>query len=168
MANEYQYWSGKVTWCNVDRVDNFGRYSICFYPDTKAYNEIMKLKQEGLMNQVKKDDDGYYMNISRPTEFIQKTTGKHVPLPPPELLHSDGKTPLRNTAVGRGSDVTIKVEIRQYKTPQKRDAVAVRLESVRVDNLVPFEPGRDFPPAMKEVAKQAIGMDSAPKTEHPF
>jgi len=165
MANEYQYWSGKVTWCNVDRVDNFGRYSICFYPDTKAYNEIMKLKQEGLMNQVKKDDDGYFINISRPTEFIQKTTGKHVSIPAPLLLDKDGKTPMSGTAVGKGSDVTVKVEIRQYKTPQKRDAVAVRLESVRVDNLIPFEPARDFPPVQ---AKQAEGMATAPKGEHPF
>src|ERR1700719_3336767 len=55
--NERQYWSGKVSWCNVDRVDNFGRYSLTLYPDTKAYNEIMKLKQEGLQNVIKKDDD---------------------------------------------------------------------------------------------------------------
>ena len=165
MANEYQYWSGKVTWCYVDRLDNFGRYSICFYPDTQAYNEIMKLKQEGLMNAVKKDDDGYNINISRPTEFINKSTGKHVAIIAPLLLDKDGKTPMSGNAIGKWSDVTVKVEIRKYKTPQKRDGLAIRLESVRVDNLIPFEPSRDFPPAL---AKQAEGMATAPKSEHPF
>jgi hypothetical protein len=162
--NERQYWSGKVSWCNVDRLDNFGRYSLTLYPDTKAYNEIMKLKQEGLQNVIKKDDDGYYVNLSRPTEIRMKT-GKSMPLFPPELLDSDGKTPIKGTAVGKNSDVTVKVEIRRYKTPQQRDGVAVRLESVRVDNLVPFEPKRDFPPA---IAKQVAGLDTAPKSEHPF
>ena len=162
--NERQYWSGKVTWCNVDRVDNFGRYSLTLYPDTKAYNEIMKLKQEGLQNVIKKDDDGYYLNISRPVE-MQTRAGKAIPLLPPELLDCDGKTPLKGTAVGKGSEVTIKVEIRRYQTPRKTAGVAVRLESVRVDNLVPVEPKRDFPPAL---AKQVAGLDTAPRSIHPF
>jgi hypothetical protein len=160
--NERQYWSGKVTWCNVDRVDNYGRYSLTLYPDTKAYNEIMKLKQEGLQNVIKKDDDGYYVNISRPTE-VRTKSGKSIAMEPPVVIDLEGNNLAKK--IGKGSDVTVKVEIRRYKTPQQREGVAVRLESVRVDNLVPFEPSRDFPPA---IAKAVAGLDTAPKSVHPF
>jgi hypothetical protein len=160
--NERQYWSGKVSWCNVDRVDNFGRWSLTLYPDTKAYNEIMKLKQEGLQNVIKKDDDGYYLNISRPIEVRMKT-GKALALAPPVVIDSEGLNLAKK--VGKGSDVTVKVEIRRYKTPRNTEGVAVRLESVRVDNLVTFEPERDFPPA---IAKAVAGLDTAPKSVHPF
>lgn len=164
MANEFQFWSGKADWCFVDRLDNFGRYSVRLYPDTNAYNEIMKLKQEGLQNVIKKDDNGYYLNVSRPPE-IKMRNGATIALSAPELLDADGKTPIRGTMIGNGSDVTIKVEIRRYKTLQKKDALSARMVSVRVDNLVPVEPKRDFPPAL---AKAVAGLDTAPRSEMPF
>lgn len=164
MANERVYWSGKVgRFCFLDRLDNFGRWSTTFYPDNKAYNEIMQLKQEGLQNHVKKDDDGYYINLSRPTE-VGLRNGNRIPMAAPEILDKDGKTPIKGP-LGTGSDVTIKVEVRKYTSPQGRPGVSIRLESVRVDNLVPFEPQRDFPPAQ---AKLVAGLDKAPRSEAPF
>lgn len=151
------FWSGKVSFVNSATPDKFGRYGCKFHPNTSAYTEIMKLKQEGIMNVVKKDDDGYYINISRPSQMVSKS-GRVVALAAVELYDADGKTPYHGE-IGNGSDATLKVEVRRYKNPMGREGVAIRLVSIRLDNVIPIT-ADDFPPARKKIQE---GLDTAPK-----
>ena len=144
MPNEFVFWSGKIKFNNLYQIDKFNRYSVMFFPDNAAYNEIMLLKKEGLMNAVKMDDkggDGYYVNISRPSYITNNN--KSVPLAPPEIIDSEG-LPFKGQ-IGHGSDVTLKVEIRRYKKPTGGMGVSARLTSVRVDHLIEVEKNTEFP-----------------------
>lgn len=157
MPSETVFWSGKVSWVKAREIDRFGRYGCVFHPNSDAYNEIMVLKQEGLMNGIKKDDDGYYLNVSRPPSVNVKG-GKVISLGPIELLSEDGKTPYHGE-IGNGTDATLKVEIRRYNKPTGGPGVSIRLQSIRLDHLIPIT-SDDFPPARK---KAVSGLDTAPR-----
>lgn len=159
------YMKGKGKWCQrlftPDEKFNPPAWKFDFYPDTDAYAILVDLKSpkdgsQGLLNKIKKDDDGYYLQIKRPT-FIDSRKGR-IPLGPPVIVGPDG-APWNGDAIGNGSDLTIKLAKRIYPTPTKQMGVALRLESVRVDNLIPFEK-EDFPPAM---AKSVDGLAEQPK-----
>lgn len=163
-STAYIYLKGKGKWCQrlftPDEKFNPPAWKFDFYPDADSYEIIMKLKNppdgQGLLNKIKKDEDGYYLQVKRPT-FINGRKGQ-IPLIPPVILDADGN-PWKGEAIGNGSDLTIKVAKREYLTPIKQKGVAIRLESVRVDNLVPFERD-DFPP---EMAKSVEGLSEQSK-----
>lgn len=158
MANEKAFWSGKVSWVNKGP-DKFGRGGCVFYPNQDAYNEIILLKQQGLQNLIKHDDDGYFINVSRPMQIVTRS-GKIVALAPIEIFTEDGKTPYHGE-VGNKSDATLKVEIRKYKKPTGGDGVAIRLESIRLDHLIPIT-ADDFPEKSPRKKLQE-GLDTAPR-----
>ena len=80
-------------------------------------------------------------------------------------LDKDG-VPFTNLGgIGRGSDVTCKLEVYSYQKPMKGQGkgCAIRLESVRIDSLVPFSnPKNEFAP---EFAKAAAGLTEQPEPE---
>lgn len=154
------YLKGKGKWCQrlftPDEKFNPPAWKFDFYPDQDSYAIIMKLKEptdgsQALMNKIKKDEDGYYVNLKRPT-FINSRKGQ-VMLTPPVIVDADGN-PWKGDAIGNGSDLTVKLAKRIYPTPTKQMGVALRIESIRVDNLVPFVKD-DFPP---EMAKSVEGL----------
>ncbi len=145
MASDFITLQGKCTWNYLTMPDaQFGepKYKIKLYPDAASYEKILKLKEPpAIMNVIGKDDDGYFINISRPVTINNR--GKMQALPLPQIL--DGKNPLPNggfapldARVGHGSDVTVKCEVRSYNTKAKTAGRSLRLTAVRVDNLVPF------------------------------
>jgi len=166
-ATQQIYLKGKGKWCQrlfiPDEKFDPPAWKFDFYPDTDSYNIIMKLKNpeeanyQGLLNKIKKDDDGYYLQIKRPVH-INGRKGQ-VKLAPPVILDAEGN-PWNGDAIGNGSDLTIKLAKRIYPTPTKKMGIAIRLESVRVDNLVPFEKEQDFPPDM---AKSVEGLSDQAK-----
>jgi hypothetical protein len=162
-TTKYEYLSGKGKWVKVfqpDTTPNGGqRWKVDLYPDPTSLEIIKKLKEEGLLNHMRQDDDGYNMTFARPTQKIMK--GRLVAFPPPVVLDKDLK-PLENVAIGNGSDITIKLEIYKYPKPggeKGQKGIAARLIAVRVDNLVPFEPARDFTDVEAVMAK---GIENVP------
>lgn len=162
MPNTEVFLSGKCThnWLVTPdtKFDAMGKWTIVLYPDPPSLAIINELKErkngvEGIMNHLKKDEEGYYMTFTRPTQRIFKGLPKA--FTPPILLNADN-TPASNlTRLGHGSDVTLKVEVRTYPIKATGGTGrATRLVTVRVDNLVPFE-SSDFTEAE---AKQASGM----------
>ena len=146
MTKEYVYLQGKAKWANrLARPDEkFNRWSVVLYPNAES---LEKFKALGTKNVVKKDDDGYNITLSRPVNKMMR--GKLIAFTPPEVIDKD-KQPL-TAAIGNGSDVTVKIEAYSYTPPTGGKAKAIRLESVRVDNLIPFEPDTDYPdPAQTE------------------
>lgn len=138
---EYVYLQGKAKWARVTTPDPWGNWKITLYLTPDSYNEVMRLKAEGLKNIIKKDEDGHHVTLRRPVN--KEIKGKLVGFAPPEVINPDG-TPLRDVLIGNGSDVTVKLEVYSHKTPGGGQAKAARLQGVRVDNLVVFELSRDF------------------------
>jgi hypothetical protein len=117
----------------------------------------MELKErkgevEGILNEVKKDEDGYSVMFKRPMEKWGTQ------LTPPQMMDKDGN-PWKGELIGNGSDITVKVECYQYKKPfNKGKGRAIRLAAVRVDNLIPFE-RREM---TGEQLRQVKGLDEQP------
>lgn len=162
MPTKMIYLQGKAKWVQVHQPDKFNKYGLVFYPDEKSLETLRDLQAEGLLNRMKKDDDGYFMRIGSPAS--KEIKGKVRGFAPPELIGPDG-LPLREVAVGNGSDVTLKVEQYQYPTPTGGTGIAIRLKAIRVDNLIPFERSS----FSEEAAKQVDGLAERPtQEEKPF
>lgn len=153
------YIQGKVSWVKYVTPDPmYNKWSVQIHPNQEGIEKIRELQTEGVKNQFKKDEDGYYINFSRPTE--RKIKGKIVGMTPPVVLNQDG-TPMDGVAIGNGSDATLKLEIYQHPTPSGSKAKAARWAGLKIDNLIPFNKDTDYPdPAMKE---QAEGLDEQPQ-----
>ena len=153
------YIQGKVSWVKYVTPDPmYNKWSLQVHPNAEGIETIRELQTQGVKNQFKKDEDGYYINFSRPTE--RKIKGKIIGMTPPVVLNSEG-VPLDGVAIGNGSDGTVKLEIYSHPTPSGTKAKAARWAGLKIDNLVPFNKDTDFPdPAMKE---QAEGLDEQPQ-----
>lgn len=140
---EYIFVKGKTKWFRAAQPDpKYEKWSHVLWLDNESLEKIRELQARGLKNLLKKDEDGYYISLGRPTN--RKINGRITGLAPPEVIMADGVTPLRNVNVGNGSDVTTKLEVYEHKTPGGGKAVAARWLSSRIDNLVEFDGKHDF------------------------
>lgn len=133
---EEVYFKGKAKWANRLYVPDieYKKWGLVLYPDPSSLEVIRDLQAQGVKNVLKKDDDGYYISLGRPTEKVIR--GKVVPFSPPVVLGTDGNP--TTVPIGNGSDVTVKMEVYSHGTPTGGKAKAMRLQSVRIDNLVPY------------------------------
>lgn len=164
---EYFFLHGKVKWYRPEKPNEWNKWEHVLYPDEQSLNiirdlQVQKGTTQGIKNILKKDDDGYYMRIGRPSQKMIR--GKVVGYAPPLTLDKDGITPLRNVNVGNGSDVTTKVSVYRYATPTGAFGRAMRWESTRIDNLIPWS-APDFNEKEAELAKD---LDKAPRQEAQF
>ena len=143
---------GKAKWASLHRPDKFDAYSINLYmtDESIAVFNTLKLKTE-----LKKDEDGYYAKFRCPLQKMMR--GKLVALPRPAVVDKDHR-PIE-TIVGNGSDVTLKLDWYDYKSPKGEKGYAVRLTGVRVDNLVEYEADRDM---TKDEQQLVGGMSDKP------
>lgn len=156
MATREEFFKGKAKWAHLVKPDpKFpDAWSMQFYPDAESMDRINKLKsgKPAILNEVKKDEDGYYVKLRRPVQ--KNIRGVLTPLGAPIVTKADN-TILTDVWVGNGSDVTVGCEVYTYR---KGDGLAIRLKTVRVDNLVPFTPQ-----SMTEEQKKQFGdMGSQP------
>lgn len=157
--SENVYLQGKAKWVKTHGLNPWGKWTVTLYPVPASLEIIRDLQIQGLKNTLRKDDDGYHMNFSRPfdKEFKDKNgTTRKIGFTPVELVDSQG-LPF-DGYVGNGSDVTIKLEVYQHGTPGGGKAKAARLTGIRVDNLVPYTPA-DYD---EEQQRQLRGLDKQP------
>lgn len=135
--------SGKLSWHNLSIPTTEGEWKCTIYPNADGLIEINKLKEEGLLNGLRKDDEGYNMTFKRVQK--KKIKGNEVTFTAPVVVDKDGK-PLDGMGLGHGSDCTIKLQVYRYNKPGMTGVkgTAARLEAVRIDNLVPFKPRTEF------------------------
>lgn len=156
MASEYIYVKGKGSWVRLVKPDQWECWSVVLHPDAESLEIVRGLQAEGMKNTLRKDDDGYYTKFRRP---VSKKIGNIVKtFKPPEVIDKDGR-PMDGLKIGNGSDLTLKLEVYQHSTPGGGKAKAARLESVRVDNLVEFNPSTDF---NQEEAQSVSGLKDQP------
>lgn len=163
---EYIYLQGKAKWFRPLQLNQFGKWSHVLYPNNESLEKIRELQSEGVKNQLKKDEDGYYVSLSRPSEIeIYSPSGKKkVGLTPPTVIDADGRPFL--DSVGNGSDVTTKMQVYSHRTPgapgstTPGKAKAMRWESTRIDNLIVFKRETDF---NEEEELKLKGVEEQPK-----
>lgn len=147
---EYVYIQGKVSWFRPKVPNKWNKWSVQIHPDAKGLELIRDLQAQGIKNQLKKDDDGYYSTFSRP---VTKETagGRILSFTPVEVFDKDGNPFDGN--VGNGSDVTLKLEVYNHNVPGGGTAKAIRWQSARIDNLIPFNPESDLNSFEKEAGE---------------
>src|SRR5882672_5174836 len=105
---------GKISWHNLVHPDEEQKWKCTLYPDAESLAKINGLKEEGLLNSLRKDEQGYNMTFTR---YRQKTIkGKIILFEAPAVLDKDGK-PTEGMGIGHGSDVAIKLQIYKYNKP---------------------------------------------------
>jgi hypothetical protein len=133
----------------------FNKWHVTLHFTPESLEKFRELK---LKTHLKKDDDGYFAKLSRPVSKLMR--GKIHAFTPPQIFDKAG-APMGKTPIGNGSDVTVKCELYKYSPPGSKERLnAIRLESMRVDNLVPYEPKRDY---TDEQAKAASGLADQPE-----
>lgn len=139
---------GKVKWVTVVDPNKFGKWSLQMYPDTESLERIRELQAQGIKNVMKKDEEGYFMQISRPLS-VEFSKGVATPLTPPKVRDKD-KKPIDGRSVGDGSDCTVTCEKYGYTVPQsKQRGIAIRLYGLTVLDLVP----KDVPEPTPDVVE---------------
>lgn len=144
---------GKCKWAHVTRFNRFDAWSIELWPIPEDLERIREWQAQGLKNVMRKDEDGYNIRFKRdPVKKITLRTGevKNLTFSTPSVAMADGSPLPQGVSIGNGSDVTVLLEVYSHRTPGGGSAVACRLEGVRVDNLVPFNPETDYTPEEKE------------------
>lgn len=158
---EWHFFSGKAKWARLITPDlEYKNWNVTLYLNDDSYKRFMELKEKkgnvnGILNEIKKDEDGYSVMLKRD---IEKWGTQ---LTPPEIMDAEGK-PWKGELIGNGSDLTVKVECYRYeKHPRGRGEYgrAIRLAAVRVDNLIPFE-RREMTGTQLQQIK---GLDEQPK-----
>lgn len=130
---------GKLMWVRCVELNKYGKWSLDLYPDSSSLEKLRELQAEGVKNVIKKDDEGYHVQISRPpTVEFQKGVVQSVT--PPKIRDKDKQPLPERIRIGNGSDGIVAVEVYSYKLPNtEKRAKAMRLYGIQVDNLVPFE-----------------------------
>lgn len=138
---EIIYLQGKVSWFRTKVPNQWNKWSTQIHPNAEGLEIIRDWQAKGVKNQLKKDDDGYFLNVSRP---VTKETqgGRILSFEPVKVFDKDG-SPFDDN-VGNGSDATLKIEVYEHNTPGGGKARAMRWIAARIDNLVPFTAERDL------------------------
>jgi len=137
-TSELINFTGKIRWVLVVDPNKFGKWSIQFYPNNDSLEHLRELQAQGIKNVMKKDEDGYHMQISRPTS-IEFAKGVATPVLPPKVRDKD-KQPIDGRSIGDGSDAIVTCEYYSYTVPQsKQRGKAIRLYGLTVNELVPKE-----------------------------
>lgn len=137
MATKFYYFDGPVKWAKVQpqQLDRkYNKYSINVYLDDV---NLERFKESGSQTEIKTDDDGTYVQFKRDNQKLIK--GELVEFGVPEVFLKDdqGKDKRFEGNIGNDSVVTVKVAI--YDGAKGKGS---RLESVRIDELVEYEPNK--------------------------
>lgn len=152
MPTKHVYLQGKAKWVNIFRPDKFGSWSLQLYMTPES---IEKFKTMGLRTELKKDEDGYYAKFK--CDVQKEIRGKKIAFPRPMVVDLEGKP--TEVHIGNGSDITIKLDHYNYRSPKGETGWAARLSGVRIDNLVEYERERD---ASEEDNAQLANIQSQP------
>lgn len=146
-ATVYVELSGKGKWVSVKQIDDYGKRGCVLYPNQESLDLFKKMKAgwkegvEGIRNDAKVDEDGEFIRLSR--KDVHETRFRTIALGPPKMVDANG-APF-DGLVGNGSDLTCNCELYFFMKPNKTIGSALRLQSIRVDNLVEYIPKRDMP-----------------------
>lgn len=161
IKNEYVKVKGIFSWAKLVVPEEFEEngkieryWSITIHPDSDGLEVVRDLQARGIMNKMKKDDDGYYIKFKRPVVKTKRNTGETIPFEKPGcfILGMDGKpVPMDGVKVGNGTTGEIKLEC--YGGDKPRRYFAARLDSVLVSNLVEYDYNKELKDSDRKAAE---------------
>lgn len=153
MAAEFVDIHGKLMFLHALSFNKFEKWSVTIAPTAESLEVIRDLQAQGVKNVMKKDENNtYFISFNRdPTKLIR---GKVVAFAAPKVVDKLGQP--YTGGVGRDSDVTVRLDVYQHGTPSGGKSKAARFDSIRIDNLVPYEIDRDLPPSEAEAVKDLV------------
>lgn len=142
---EEVYIRGTVKWCKHlapdFQFDPVGKWSVVIYLVGEELEKARELQAQGIKNTIKKDDDGWYMTLSRKCSY--QVRGQHVGREPPKVFQSiDGINIPCTSPIGNGSSGTAKCIL--WSSPNF-PGKNLRWEELRVDNLIPYTAATAYP-----------------------
>jgi hypothetical protein len=137
--DEEVFLKGKIKWCKHIRPDaTYNKWSVTMYIAGAELDKAREWQAMGIKNTIKKDDDGWYITLSRKTSITVKN--REIGLEPPHVVDKEGK-PITEM-VGNGSDGVAKCILWSTRNYPGKN---LRWEALRVDNFIPFTPANDYP-----------------------
>jgi len=142
-----KYIKGELVWVKTqkDRPEEFeGKksWSCTVYPDKESLEIIREMQADGIKNKVKKDDKGWFIKFSRPTQKVNKEGKVTKVFDAPFVVDESGAVvggPISNGAIG-----TLKIDL--YEHPVKGGTShAARLEGIKLHDYKIY--GADAPVA---------------------
>jgi len=159
----FEYFQGKAHWAKLNAPDlEYQNWNVKVYLTPESYDKFMALKEpkgdvEGILNEVRKEEDGYSVVFRRP--LAKMWSGVSTRLAPPTVVDKDGIPYGGN--IGNGSDITVKCEVYQYNKPFKKGkGTAIRMLAVKVDHLIPFERGEETISEANKKASKGLEQDA--------
>lgn len=161
--SDYFYFKGKTgKWTKLQKPDQtYNNWAVQLYIDGPSLDTFNKLKEKdgeamGILNELKNDEEGDFISLRRPAK--RKWKNEEIALEPPIVVDNDGK--IITEEIGIGSDVICKVECYRYRPKGRTNAWgrAIRLEAVKVVNLVPYDRAEfitDFDQQVADLSKQS-------------
>jgi len=139
-----EYVSGKLSWIRLVKPDLAFEpaWTVTIHPTPESLEKIRDWQGEGLKNVIKKDEDGYYTRFKCLVSRTRKD-GTVWTFEAPQVINSEGQ-PMDGSAIGNGSDGTLKLEVYEHPTPGGGRGIAARLIGVRIESLVPWSPEEDL------------------------
>ena len=133
---------GKFKWAKVVKPEMFAdreTWSVCVYPDPEEMDKVFALQKAGVKNQIKKDDDGYFIKYSKPTT-IKTKAGVRAQTAPTAFHKGNSFTDI----IPNGSSGTVVLDTYSHKVPTGGTAKAARLSSISIDELAEMPPRDNF------------------------
>ncbi len=151
VKNEYVLIDGTLSWARLivpEEYEGDKFWSITIHPNSDSLEKVRDLQARGIMNKMKKDDDGYFIKFKRP--LFKKTKTGIIPFQPPVCFNKE-KELIDGGKIGNGSTGSLKLEC--YGADKPRRYFAARLDSIMVYDLIEYVPQRDLQPADRSAAE---------------
>lgn len=159
---EEVFLKGIIKWCKHLRPDmtfDPGKWSVDMYIEGLELEKVREWQAEGIKNKVKKDNDGWFITLSRKCSFKSKG-GKIVGLEPPFVFRLEGeqKVPIV-TLVGNGSVGVAKCALWSFNPSPLISGKALRWEALRVDEFKEYTVKDDWNTEKDPDQRQIRGID---------
>lgn len=141
MSSTYEILEGEFYWVRSQTPEEYlgkSAWKFMLRPTQDSLMKIMDMQSKGVKNQLRKDDKGYYINFSRPTEKKNKKGEVTQRFDAPKVFGADGLTPIAEL-IGNGSKGKARIELYEHKTPNGGKAYAARWDSMIVTDLIKYE-----------------------------
>lgn len=160
------YLTGKGKWFHkifqADEYRGKKSWSFTLYPEPDSLEKIKGIiKQYQLLNRIKKDEDGECLNLKRPVMKPWKVENEPPEFEPVRVLDEHGELITDDyPKIGNGTKVTAKLSLFQ-----SANGSGMRLESIRVDELVEYAPPAQTAPEPSQASTGPTKTASARPTK---